>query len=123
MAVSNLASFGPLDGWGKLKEVFRLGIMMGSSSVDDASEDESHSSCNEDAAASLVLLGSSPTMIVSVLAFPLESIVKITSVRGPGIGDSWIEGRLPGCGCLMGEECPVRGRILPVVIVNIFIIA
>ena len=59
--------------------------------------------------------------MVSVLAFPLESMVKMTSVRGFGMGDSGIEVRLLGRGCFTGEERPVRGNIRPGIVVSLLV--
>ena len=97
-----------------MKDEFRLGKMIGSSSVEDSYGDSSHSSFSEDGGGgSLFFVGSSPTITVSVLAFPLESMVKITSVRGFGKGNSGIEVRLLGRCCFTGEDRPVRGIIRP----------
>jgi hypothetical protein len=77
--------------------------------VDESYCEDSHSSFNEDGAP-LVGLDAAPTTIVSVLAFPLASIVKITSVRGLGTSDSGIELRLLGLWRFIGEDCPARAR-------------
>jgi hypothetical protein len=92
--VSNRASFGPFGWEGRLKEEFRLGRIIGSSSLDDSYCDDSHSSFSEDVPP--LGLDAGPTTTVSVLAFPLESMVKITSVRGRGMSDSGIDVRLLG---------------------------
>ena len=94
--LSNLASFGPLGCVGRLKEELRLGTIIGSSSVEDSYGEESYPSNKEEERIVLFGDGARPTTIVSVRAFPLESIVKITSVRGPGWGDSGIDRRFPG---------------------------
>jgi hypothetical protein len=108
LAISDLASLGPLD-CGILKEELRLGIMIGSSS-DDPDEKDSYSSCTDGGRLLTIDFGMTT---VSVLAFPLASIVNMTSVRSLGIGDSGIAVRLPVRGCLIGEERPVRGGIRP----------
>lgn len=80
-----------------MKEELRLGTMIGSSSVDDSYCDDSHSSFNDDGPP-LLVIGSSSTITVSVLALPLASTVNLTSVRGCGLdkGDSGIAVRLIG---------------------------
>ena len=77
--------------------MFRLGTIIGSSSVDDSYCDDSHSSFGADGPP-LLVIGSSSTTIVSVLARPLASMVNLTSVRPCGLdkGDSGIAVRLVG---------------------------
>lgn len=79
-----------------LKEDWREGIMIGSSSEEEGCEEESQSS-SWGGGSRLVGCGESITT-VSVRALPLESMVKITSVRGRDWGDSGMEVRLPGRG-------------------------
>lgn len=106
--VSNVASFGPLPCGGNVKEVFRLGTIIGSSSLEDSVEDVSQFSFDADRPP-LELGGLSWTTTVSVRALPLESIVNLTSVRDLGGGSSGIDDRLGGRCCFMGERRPVRG--------------
>lgn len=99
--------------------MLREGMMMGSSSDEERVEAESHSSCTEMEGARGGSRrrggsGEGSIMTVSVRALPLESMVKITSVRGRGMGDSGIEVRLLGRICFTGDVRPVRGMIRPV---------
>lgn len=110
LGISNLASLGPFD-CGILKDEFRLGSMMGSSSVEDPPGEESQSSITDGVL--LLTTTGSGTTTVSVLALPLASIVNITSVRDFGTGDSCIAVRLLARWCFTGEQRPGRGGIRP----------
>jgi hypothetical protein len=85
---------------------------MGSSSDEEGCEEESQS-WSGGGGSRLDGGGDEAMTTVSVRAFPLESMVKITSVRGRGRGDSGMEDRLLGRAWVgfMGEVRPLRGRI------------
>jgi hypothetical protein len=88
-------------GSGRANDVFLLGIMIGSSSVDEeSSSDESHCCCRgatEYELCRLTALGngsSTTTTVVSTRARPLESIVNFACVLICGPDASGIEERL-----------------------------
>ena len=90
-----------------MNEVFRLATMIGSSSLEDSYCEDSHSSFREELELEVFAgFDASLTTTVSVLALPLASIVKITSVRDLGTRDSGIAVRLLGRCRLIGEDCP-----------------
>lgn len=84
-----------------LKELVRLGIIMGSSSVDESSPDEKPSS------------RSPCRIVVSARARPRESIVNLTDVRVRGCGAvSGIDARPDSrCWLLRGDALP-EGRAM-----------
>lgn len=97
-----------------LNELLRLGMMIGSSSVEESSSDESQLRLAE-TSRELLLRGRplrgpdpSPTMVVSALARPWASMVNRTEVCGRYWGDvSGIDARLDNRGIVL------EGEILP----------